>query len=173
MDNRAQNLSLQNKPHSYLPGLSLSLPQKWESEVQLNEVDRAYLNRSKYLQSSSLPLPISLSDSQCHYLSLFKALFIDLSCCYKSFLCSLSLSVISFSLSLLYLTNNCWSNFLSLSYSLCSWFLVSLSLFSSREYLLVSLVGWLSNETRFERLWYLSTKSLPHTSLKTVRIVAQ
>ena len=118
-------------------------------------------------------LSLSLSDSQCHYHSLFKALFIDLSCCYKSFLCSLSLSVISFSLSLLYLTNNCWSNFLSLYYSLCSWFLVSLSLFSSREYLLVSLVGWLSNETRFERLWYLSTKSLPHTSLKTVRIVAQ
>ena len=68
MDNRAQNLSLQNKPLSLLPSrpLSLSLPQKWESEVQLNEVDRAYLNRSKYLQSSSLPLPISLSLSQTH-----------------------------------------------------------------------------------------------------------
>ena len=170
MDNRAQNLSLQNKPHSYLPGLSLSLPQKWESEVQLNEVDRAYLNRSKYLQSSSLPLPISLSLSQTHNVT--TTLFSKL-CSLIYLVVTQVLSVISFSLSLLYLTNNCWSNFLSLYYSLCSWFLVSLSLFSSREYLLVSLVGWLSNETRFERLWYLSTKSLPHTSLKTVRIVAQ
>ena len=74
MDNRAQNLSLQNKPHSYLPGLSLSLPQKLESEVQLNEVDRAYLNRSKYLQSSSLPLPISLSQTHNVTTTLFSKL---------------------------------------------------------------------------------------------------